>query len=109
MKRNLLDITQKIGRKIYSVKIEPFDLNDPTYWIYEARGWKFIQTLREIEIPKGNDKLFVTINSQYISPKDYIVKEGNGSVFVKFKKSNFPYTLDETDYIEIKGDIEPYA
>mgnify|MGYP003343559308 CR=1 FL=1 len=26
MKRSLLDITQKLSRKVYSVKIEPYDL-----------------------------------------------------------------------------------
>ena len=109
MKRSLLDITQKLSRKIYSVKIEPYDLSNQNYWIYEAKGWKFVSVLREIQIPQNNDKLFVTINTQYISPKDYLVEEKNGSVFVKFKKSNFPYTLDSEDYIEIKGDIEPYA
>ena len=51
----------------------------------------------------------VTINTQYISSKDYITESSNDGLLVKFKKSNFPYVLDAEDYIEIIGDLENYA
>ena len=109
MKRTLLDITHKISRNPKRVVLIPKNLTDETYWIYEATGWKFVNILREIEIRTTQDRLFVSINSQNISGRDYIVEEGNSGFLVKFIKSNFEYELDSTDYIEITGDIEQYA
>ena len=109
MKRTLLDITQKVSRKIYLTRIDPYDLTNNTYWIYIASGWKFVDLLPEMEIPDGNYKLFITINTQYVSPKDYDIEQKQEGIAIKFKKANFPYTLTESDFIEIKGDIEKYA
>jgi len=50
MKRSLLDITQKISRKLGDPELTPKDLNHPTYWIYEAKGWRFVEILREIDM-----------------------------------------------------------
>ncbi len=36
MKRSLLDITQKISRKVSKVILTPKNLTDSTYWIWEA-------------------------------------------------------------------------
>jgi hypothetical protein len=49
------------------------------------------------------------INTQGISPRDYIVEDGTEGLLIKFVKSNFEYELDTNDYIEIHGDIEKYA
>ena len=49
MKRNILDITQKISRKPIKVILIPKDLTNPTYWIYEATNHRFVGLLREIE------------------------------------------------------------
>ena len=51
----------------------------------------------------------VYINTQNISARDYIVETTPNGLHIKFIKSNFEFQLDETDYIEIKGDIEQYA
>jgi len=53
--------------------------------------------------------LRVFINTQNISARDYIIEEGPTGLLVKFIKDNFQYSLDEKDFIEIKGDIESYA
>ncbi len=109
MKRTLLDITQKLFRKPGNAILKPINLTDSTYWIWEATGWKFVDILREIEYRVTQDRLNVCINTQNISPRDYIVEQGNNGLLLKFKKSSFEYQLDEQDFIEIKGDIEKYA
>jgi len=38
MKRTLLDITQKISRKVNRTVLTPKDLNNATHFIWEASG-----------------------------------------------------------------------
>jgi len=109
MKRSLLDITQKISRNPGKAVLTPKDLTNSTYWIFEATGWRFVDILREIQYRTTQDRLQVYINTQAISGTDYIVEEGGNGLLVKFIKSRFEFTLDNDDYIEIKGDIEQYA
>ena len=109
MKRSLLDITQKISRKIQKTNLTPKNLNDSTYFIFEAKGWKFVDILREIELRTTQDRLLVYINTQSVNARDYIVEQNGNGLILKFIKSNFEYALDSTDYIEIEGDIEQYA
>ena len=109
MKRTLLDITQKISRNPGKTNLTPKDLTNSTYWIYEATGWRFVSILREIEYRTIQDRLQVYINTQAISARDYIVEEGGNGLLIKFIKSNFEFSLDNNDYIEVKGDIEQYA
>lgn len=109
MKRSLLDITQKIARKKQHTTMVAKNLKDSTYWIFEATGWKFVDILREIEYRTEQDRLLIYINTQSITPRDYIVEQGANGLLVKFIKNKFEYTLDETDEIQIEGDIEQYA
>jgi hypothetical protein len=109
MKRTLLDITQKISRNPQRVVLSLHDLNNSTHWIFEATGWKFVDILREIEYRSEQDRLRVFINTQNISPRDYITEQGPNGLLVKFIKESFEYSLDSGDFIEIKGDIERYA
>jgi hypothetical protein len=109
MKRSLLDITQKISRKPADTELTPKDLNHPTYSIWEANGWRFVELLREIEYRTTQDRLRVIINTQHISAEDYIIEEGSEGLLIKFIKNNFEFGLDTTDYIEVTGDIERYA
>ena len=110
MKRSLLDITQKISRKPGNVILTPKDLQNQNYWIWEAKGWKFVDLLREIEYRSEQDRLRVYLNTQHISAKDYIVESGPIGLIFKFIKSRFVgFELDELDFIEVKGDIEQYA
>ena len=109
MKRSLLDITQKISRKVSKVILTPKNLTDSTYWIWEATNWRFVDILREVELRETQDRVSVYINTQAISARDYIVESTSTGLQFKFIKSNFEFQLDETDYIEIKGDIEQYA
>ena len=109
MKRSLLDITQKISRNPGKTNLTPKDLTNSTYWIFEATGWRFVDILREIQYRTTQDRLQVYLNTQAISAIDYIVEEGGSGLLIKFIKSRFEFTLDNNDYIEIKGDIEQYA
>ena len=109
MKRSLLDITQKISRKPGNAILTAKDLSDSTYWIFEATGWKFVDLLREIEYRETQDRVRIYINTQTISARDCIIEDGSNGLLFKFIKSNFEYQLDETDFIEVKGDIEQYA
>jgi hypothetical protein len=109
MKRSLLDITQKISRNPGKINLTPKDLTNSTYWIFEAKGWRFVGILREIEYRTTQDRLKIYINTQSISARDYIVEEGGNGLLIKFIKSNFEYNLDTDDYIQIEGDIEQYA
>ena len=109
MKRSLLDITQKISRNPGKTNLTPKDLTNSTYWIYEATGWRFVGILREIEYRTTQDRLKIYINTQSISARDYVVEEGASGLLIKFIKSQFQFNLDNTDYVQIEGDIEQYA
>jgi hypothetical protein len=109
MKRSLLDITQKISRKIEKTILIPKDLTNSSYWIFEATGWRFVSILREIDYRVTQDRLKIYINTQNISARDYIVEEGANGLLIKFIKTNFEFDLDTDDYIQIEGDIERYA
>jgi hypothetical protein len=109
MKRSLLDITQKISRKVNKTVLSPKDLNNPTYWIFEATGWRFVEILREIEYRTTQDRLKIYINTQSINARDYVVEASGNGLLVKFIKNNFEFNLDADDYIQIEGDIEQYA
>jgi hypothetical protein len=109
MKRSLLDITQKVSRNVKKVTLIPKDLNNSTYWIFEATGYKFVDILREIEYRETQDRITVYINTQNISARDYIAENGSNGLLFKFIKSRFEYQLDARDFIEVIGDIEQYA
>ena len=109
MKRTLLDITQKISRKPQKAILIPKDLNNSTYYIFEAKGWRFVDILREIELRTAQDRLSVYINTQSISAGDYVIEQNGDGLLLKFIRNNFEYTLDNDDYLEIEGDIEQYA
>ena len=109
MKRSLLDITQKISRNPGKTNLTPKDLTNSTYWIFEATGWRFVDILREIQYRTTQDRLKIYINTQSISPRDYIVEDGGNGLLIKFIKNNFQFDLDNDDYIQIEGDIEQYA
>ena len=109
MKRSLLDITQKISRNPGKTNLIPKDLTNSTYWIYEAKGWKFVDILRELQFRTTQDRLKIYVNTQSISARDYIVEESGNGLLIKFIKSHFEFDMDDDDYIQIEGDIEQYA
>lgn len=109
MKRTLLDITNIINRNIVTAYLKPLDLSDGLYSIWVAKGYRFADIIREIEIRKIQSRVKVRINTQYINSKDFIIEQGSDGIVVKFIKSNFEYPLDTLDEIILTGDIEKYA
>lgn len=109
MKRTLLDITQKISRSPKKAILTAKNLDDSLYFIWEAKGWKYVDILREIEYRTTQDRVKILLNTQIISARDYIIEVGSDGLIIKFIKSHFEYQLDEFDYIEMVGDIEQYA
>jgi hypothetical protein len=109
MKRDFVNIVKSVSTDVRRTILTPYDLSNIDYWIFEARGWKFKDILREIEIRSTQRRIDVIINTQTIGAADFIVEESRGAIRVKFIKSKFAYDLDELDHIEIIGDIEPYA
>ena len=41
-----------------------------------------------------------------INPVDYLIEESSDGVNIKFKKSNFPYVLNEGDKVYLSADVE---
>jgi hypothetical protein len=115
MKRTLLNITEKMSRNIGHTTLTPKDLNHPYYWIFEAKGWKLQDVLREVQIRETQDRIKIYLNTQHISTSDCIIENGDSGLVIKFIKARFEFytknqvELDFNDYIEIKGDIEQYA
>ena len=89
--------------------------NHPYYWIYKVENVR-IKTISPViaELRKAHARFDVFINGLFISENDYIVENKLNNLYIKFKRSNFPiedrfgnpYTLEETDEVKIKGDVE---
>lgn len=109
MKRSLLDITNVLSRNVHKVTLEPYNLEDSNYFIFVAKNWRFAEMLPELPIRNSENRLTITVNTQYISTADYITEISSDGLLIKFKRSNFAYNLDSDDYIEIIGDLENYA
>lgn len=81
------------------------EVND-TYYVFVAKEWFFKQYIRDIVRLKNENRILVYINTIVINPMDYDIEELGNGINVKFKKSNFPYALDNTDIIHISADVE---
>jgi len=77
-----------------------------TYYVFVATNWFFKQYLRDIVRLKDENRILVYINTIIISPIDYDIEELGNGVNIKFKKSNFPYVLNNTDKVHISADVE---
>jgi hypothetical protein len=106
MIRDLKNILNQINQPTES-SLVPINLNHPLYWIWKAENIRMRDLFKSLRIFRPEHaRIDIFINGQYISEIDYI-KEANGTgIIIKFKKNNFQYQLDETDYITIEGDIE---
>jgi hypothetical protein len=109
MKRTLLDITNGISRNLATVILTPYNLDDSIHSIWIARGWRFVEILREMGIRPEQDRIKLFINTQHINPRDFLIETGTDGIIIKFIKFRFEYQLDRLDEILIIGDIEKYA
>jgi hypothetical protein len=106
--RQLKNIMKEVNAP-NEIEMFAFDLMHPYYWIFEAKGWRFKSILREVELRTTQDRINLRINTQSVTPRDYLIEEGSTGLLFKFIKDRFEYDLDLGDYIEVKGDIEQYA
>jgi len=83
------------------------DMNHGIYWIWKLPHGKLKDL--ELEVRKNRPehaRFDIFINGQYVLEDDYIFEAGGSNLLIKFKKSNFGYTLQTTDDIKIEGDIQ---
>jgi len=83
------------------------NLVHPLYWIFKVENAK----LKDLDIKlrpyrKEHARFDIFINGQYILEKDYLFEQKGKDFLVKFKKSNFPYSLSSSDEIKLEGDVE---
>ena len=77
-----------------------------TYYVFVATNWFFKQYIRDIVRLKDENRILVYINTIVKSPIDYDIEELGNGVNIKFKKSNFPYVLTDTDKVYLSADVE---
>ena len=87
-------------------RLVPHNMGHPTYWIWKLENAK----MKDLDLllrpfRKEHARFDIFINGQYILEKDYIFEQSGKDLLVKFKKSNFPYTLTSTDNIKLEGDV----
>jgi hypothetical protein len=85
------------------------------YWVFIGRGIR-LKTLQFglDNIRKEKARFTVFLNGVFISPIDYELEQKNNDIYIKFIKNNFPlidglgrpYTLNGSDEVKIKGDLE---
>ena len=92
-----------------------YDLIHPYFWIFKVdnvRVKTLFPQLEEFRRPSARFDVF--INGLFISENDYIFEENGNDFYIKFIKEKFPvldrfgnpYTLEDTDEVKIKGDVE---
>jgi hypothetical protein len=106
MIHDLKNILEQINQTNESLLI-PVNLQHPLYWIWKAENYKMKDLYNFLKSQRPEHARYdIFINGQYISEVDYVLSHNGNGIVVKFKKNNFQYQLDETDYITIEGDIE---
>ena len=110
MKRTISNIVNTVSKKT-AIYLIPYNLNDSLYSIWLAENYRYadVYNLREIDYASANSEKKVTINTQYINSKDYIIEIKETSIFIKFIKENFEYEIDDRDEIILTGNFEKYA
>ena len=104
MKNSFLDIIN-----IYNTDNQALcdfkEVNDTCY-VFVATNWFFKQYLRDFVRIKDENRILVYINTIVINPIDYDIEELGNGINVKFKKSNFPYVLNNRDKVYLSADVE---
>jgi hypothetical protein len=97
--------------------LQPLDLIHPLYWVFyipRVRIKKINPQLENLRLPNARFDTF--INGLFIRNEDFIIENEENNFIIKFIRSKFPtldrfgnpYTIDETDVVEIKGDLEQF-
>ena len=99
--QNILPYVSLINKKLDYVN------TDSTYFIFELKGYKLPKNI----IDKNSGKILkerqaiilLDINEQNIAMYDYEIEDFGSSVRFKLPISNFPYTLDSNDILQVTG------
>lgn len=103
--KQLKDILKQINEP-NEYQLNLVDSTNKLYWIYELPGVKmkdlftFLRSKR-----KEENRVDVFINKQFINERDYVIEYKGNNMYLKFKKSNFGYTIDSDDEVKVKGDL----
>ena len=101
---------QKILLQVHApneYQLSEVSIEHPLYWIWSIPNAKMRDLdLKIREFRKEHARFDIFINGQYILEKDYIFEQMGKDLLVKFKKSNFPFTLSSSDEIKLEGDVE---
>jgi len=85
----------------------PHDMNHTSYWIWKLKDGKMKDLDLEIRENRPEHARFdVFVNGQYVLEDDYNFKVEGSNLLIELKKSNFSYTVTESDDIKIEGDIQ---
>ncbi len=88
-------------------KLVAHNMNHSVYWIWKLKNAKLKDLDKSLRAFRPEHARFdIFINGQYVLEDDYIFEAGGSNLLIKFKKSNFGYTLQTTDDIKIEGDIQ---
>tara|TARA_B110000503_G_scaffold22536_1_gene34951 strand:+ start:1655 stop:1984 length:330 start_codon:yes stop_codon:yes gene_type:complete len=88
-------------------KLIAHDMDHSVYWIWKLENAKLKDLDKNLRVYRPEHARFdIFINGQYILETDYVFEIPGKDIWVKFKKSNFGYTLQTTDDIKIEGDIQ---
>ena len=97
--------------------LQPSDLQHPLYWIFKVENVRVKTLFPALEgLRKPDARFDVFLNGLYISTKDYIIENKGNDFYIKFIRANFPeydrfgniYSLEDTDEVKIKGDVEKF-
>ena len=99
--QNILPYVSLINKKLDYVK------TDSTYFIFELKGYKLPKNIVDKNsgkiLKERHASILLDINQQVISMQDYEVADYGGSVRFKLPISNFPYTLNTNDVLNVTG------
>lgn len=88
-------------------RLAPYDLSHKLYWMFILRNAVIKDLAPNLrKNVKEHARFDVFVNGQFIGPRDYIIEQFGGHILVKFKRSNFDYTLEDNDTIKLEGDFE---
>lgn len=106
MKRSFLDITGQLFRQKRVFALEPYDLQNETYYIYKLEGYRIPSVLREIEGADMIKRSIVSVNTQKIKNEDYQIEQSGTIIFLKLMRDKLTYELTDSDRVELSMQLK---
>ena len=95
-----------------------YDMEHPYFWIFKVDNVRVKTLFTKIEeLRRPSARFDVFINGLFISENDYYFESKGNDFYIKFIKAKFPeldrfgnpYSIDESDEVNINGDVEKFA